>query len=102
MSEEIDGIEVDLSRLPPDLQPLAPLIRRWASGDDEERSKRLAGASVEELREPRDAPAGSWDFINAYLDENVTIDEPYEAIVLDYFSQAAMEAHPELQNRGAS
>jgi hypothetical protein len=98
--EEIDGLDVDLSRLPPDLQPLAPLIRKWAVGDDEERSARLAAASDDDLKELRDAPEGHWDAINAYLDENITSDEPYEAIVLDYLSQAAMEAATVLEERG--
>jgi hypothetical protein len=102
VSEEIDGIEVDLSRLPPNLQPLVPLIRRWSRGDDEERSTQLTGASDDDLRELRDAPAALWDPINAYLDENVTSEEPYEAIVLDGFAQAALEAGLELQNRGVN
>jgi hypothetical protein len=97
--EEIDGLDVDLSRLPSDLQPLAPLIRKWAVGDDEERSARLAEASDDELQELRDAPERRWDAINTYLDENMTSDEPYEAIVLDYFSQAAMEAANLLDER---
>jgi hypothetical protein len=100
MAEEIDGIEVDLSRLPSDLQPLAPLIRSWAIGDDEERSARLAAASDAELQELRDAPQSHWDAINAYLDENITSDEPYEAIVLGSFSEAAMEAAYVLEERG--
>jgi hypothetical protein len=60
----------------------------------------LESASDDELRELRDAPQGRWDTINAYLDENITSDEPYEAIVLDYFSQAAMEAATVLEDRG--
>jgi hypothetical protein len=102
VTEEIDGFEVDLSRLPPDLQPLVPLIRRWATGDDEERSTRLAGASDDELRELSDAPSKLWDSINGYLTEYVASDEPYEAIVLDGFAQAAMEADSELQSRGVA
>ena len=79
-----------------------PLIREWAVGDDEERSGRLAEASDEALRGLRDAPHGQWDAINAYLDENITGDDPYEAIVLGYFSEAAMEARLLLEERGAA
>jgi hypothetical protein len=99
MTEEIDGIAVDLSRLPESLQRLAPLIRQWARGDDEARSTQLHGASDDELRELRDAPEGLWDSINAYLDENIESGEPYEAIVLGSFAEAALEAAIELENR---
>ena len=76
---------------------------KWATGDDEECSQRLGAASEDELRELRDAPAGLWDFINAYPDKNVARDEPYEAIVLDGFAQTAMEADSERRTRhGAS
>jgi hypothetical protein len=101
-SEVVDGIEVDLARLPSDLQPLIPLIRKWATSDDEVRSALLTAASDEELRELRDAPTELWDLINAYLDENVASDEPYEATVLDSFAQGAMEADSELENRSTT
>jgi hypothetical protein len=29
--EELDGVPVDLSRLPEDLQHLTPLLRKWAA-----------------------------------------------------------------------
>ena len=99
MEEEIDGIPVDLERLPGQLQPLVPLIRKWAASDDVERSDRLSRASDEELRELSEAPAALWDEINAYLDENITSADPYEATALDSFAQAALEARFELQRR---
>jgi hypothetical protein len=45
-----------------------------------------------------------WDAINAYLDESMSPPGPRQdmALALDSFSQAAMEAGLELQNRGAS
>jgi hypothetical protein len=100
MEEELDGVPVDLSRLPTDLQPLAPLIRWWAASDDTERETRLEDASADELRELSEAPKGLWDAINRYLDENIQSDEPYEATVLDSFAQAALEAELELRRRG--
>jgi hypothetical protein len=69
--EEIDGFEVNLSKLPPDLQRLVPLIRRWATSDDDERSKRLAEASDDKLRELSASPSELWDSINGYLDEYI-------------------------------
>jgi hypothetical protein len=61
--EEIDGLDVDLTRLPPDLRTLVPLIRQWAAGDDEERAQRLAAASTEELQKLCDSPQELWDSI---------------------------------------
>src|SRR5690242_17969494 len=99
--EEIDGVPVDLSRLPDELQYLVPLIRRWAESDDVVRGEELERAGDEELRELAAAPSGKWDAMNRYLDENITGDEPYEAIVLGSFAEAALEAQLELDRRGA-
>ena len=101
--ETIDGIEVDLSLLPEELQPLAPLIRKYARGDDVERMEELEAATADELRELRDAPGPHWDEINAYLDANMDPPGPKQdvALVLDAFAQAALEAEYELQERGA-
>ena len=102
MPEEIDGIEVDLSRLPADLQPLVPFIREWSVSDDVGRYDRIEAASSEDLERLRDAFDPHWDAINAYLDENIESEEPYEATALDSASQAAMEAGFELERRGAA
>ena len=101
--ETIDGIEVDLSLLPEELRALAPMIRKYALGDDVERGERLEAASVDELRALRDAPDPHWDAINAYLDANMGQPGPKQdvALVLDSFAQAALEAEVELEERGA-
>jgi hypothetical protein len=99
--EELDGVPVDLRRLPEDLRRLIPLIRSWAASDDVERERRIEHATAGELLELARAPEGLWDEINRYLDENITSDEPYEATVLDSFAQAAMEAQLELDRRQA-
>ena len=100
--EELDGIPVDLGRLPNELQPLVPLIRKWAGSDDSDREIRLEVASDDELRELASAPEGLWDEINAYLDDNIESEEPYEATVLDSFAQAALEARSELESRSGT
>jgi hypothetical protein len=99
--DEIDGMQVDLALLPEELQPLAPLIRKYAASDDAERAERLAMASTDELRALSDAAEPHWDAINAYLDEHVERPGPRQdvALVLDGFAQAAMEASLELQGR---
>lgn len=95
--------EPDFTLLPDELQRLAPLIRKYAVADDVERSEQLAKASTNELQELSAAADPHWDAINAYLDENMTPPGPRQdlALALDSFSQAAMEAQLELQNRGA-
>jgi hypothetical protein len=104
--ETIDGIEVDLSLLPRDLQPLAPLIRKYAAGDDVERTDRLHAASTEELRElDRAMTADRWDSVNAFLDAHsaqmVTPEEDV-AYVLGAFAEAAAEAAVILEEREGS
>ena len=71
--------------------------------DDVERSEQLANASTNELQELSAAAKPHWDAINAFLDENMSPPGSRQdlALALDSFSQAAMEARLELQNRGA-
>jgi hypothetical protein len=97
--------ELDFSLLPEELQPLGPLIARYAESDDVDRSELLANASDEELRELSEGPSAHWDAINAFLDENVEAEPgPRQdvALALDSFSQAAMEARSKLEERDAS
>jgi hypothetical protein len=95
--------EPDFTLLPDELQPLAPLIRKYAVADDLARSERLGKSSTNELRELSAAADLHWDATNAYLDENMSPPGPRQdmALALDSFSQAAMEAGLELQNRDA-
>jgi hypothetical protein len=93
--------EPDFALLPDDLQPLAPLIRTYAVGDDVKRAELLDKASTDELRALSSAADSHWDAINAYLDENMSPPGPRQdvALALDSFAQSAMEAGLELQNR---
>jgi hypothetical protein len=97
--------ELDFSLLPEELRHLSPLIARYAESDDVDRSALLANASDEELRELSEGPGAHWDAINTFLDENVA-GEPGPrqdvALALDSFSQAAMEARNELEQRDPS
>jgi hypothetical protein len=95
--------EPDFTLLPDELRSLAPLIRKYAVADDVERSEQLAKASTNELQELSAAAEPHWHAINVYLDENMSPPGPRQdlALALDSFSQAAMEARLELQNRGA-
>jgi hypothetical protein len=97
--------ELDFSMLPEDLRHLGPLIAKYAESDDVDRSELLTNAPDEELRKLSEGPSAHWDAINAFLDENVGAEPgPRQdvALALDSFSQGAMEARSELEERGAS
>lgn len=100
--EEIDGIEVDLSLLPDELQHLAPLIRRYAVGDDVERSRIEEESSREELVALTQAVEPHWPAIHEYLDahlEQPGTPEQDVALVLMSLSEAAAEVDVELGER---
>jgi hypothetical protein len=102
-TETIDDLEVDLSLLPPDLQPLAPLIRKYAAGDDVERTNRLYAASTEELRElDRAMTVERWEAVDAFhyahIDATGTPEQDV-ALVLSSFAEAAAETAVILEER---
>ena len=97
--EQIDGRNVDLTRLPPDLQELAPLVREWAVGDEEERDRRLESASTEELASLWLAVSPHLPAINAYLEAAVQGPDTDEAIVLAATADTALEAEQVVERR---
>lgn len=104
--ETIDGIEVDLSLLPEELQPLVPLIREYAGGDDVERTDRLYAASTDELRNlDRTMSAERFEaveaFLDAHLEESGTPAQDV-ALVSSSFAEAAAEAGVVLEEREAT
>lgn len=105
MMETIDDLEVDLSLLPPNLRPLAPLIRKYAAGDDVERTDRLDAASTEELRELDQAMAKRWESVDAFHYAHIEATGTPEqdvALVLSSFAEAAAEAAVILEEREGS
>ena len=97
--EQIDGREVDLARLPADLQELAPVIRSWAVADDEERDRRLEAASTEELASFWLAVSPRLPAINAYLEAIIAGHESPEALVLASTAENALEAAATIERR---
>ena len=98
-TEEIGGLKVDLDRLPEELRDLAPAIRRWATGDLDEREQRHEAAATEEL-------AGYWltvsqrfPEINAYLEQTIEGERSDEAIVLGWTAEGALEAAQVIERR---
>jgi hypothetical protein len=92
---------LDFTLLPNELQPLAPLIMRFAESDDVGRSILLTDASDDDLREIVTSTNPHWAAINAFLDEHMSPPGPEQdvALALDAFAQAAMEADGELRRR---
>lgn len=96
---------LDFSLLPEELRHLGPLIARYGASDDSEREDLLENASVDELRKLSDSAAPHWDSINGFLDEYVAAEPgPTQdvALALDSYSQAAMEAKNDLEERNAT
>jgi hypothetical protein len=97
-TEEIDGVEADLGRLPAELQDLAPHVRRWATRDEEERDRRLEEAPTEELAAFWLAVSQRFPDINAYIEANAETPPP-EATVLATTAECAFEAAEVINRR---
>jgi hypothetical protein len=98
-TEQIGGLQVDLERLPADLQELAPAMREWSLIDEEARDHRIEGAETEEL-------AGLWlnvsphlPVINTYLEGAIEGERTNEAIVVAAVAEAAFEAAKVIERR---
>jgi hypothetical protein len=102
MAEEIDGIEVELGLLPPELADCVPLIRRFAISDDVVRSERMDAAPFAELEALAGLTPAQWSALEHFLDEHMErpgTPEQDVAVVLSAFGEAAAEARLELQAR---
>jgi hypothetical protein len=100
--ETVDGLDLDPRRLPEQFRHLVPLIRRWAVGDDVERSDREEAASTEELRQLYGAFLPLFGAIDVWF-RSVDVGDgscPDEALLLDSAALAAAEARVTLQRRG--
>jgi hypothetical protein len=97
--ELIDGLRFDAAAVDPALQQLLPVIRRWACGDDGQRSDRIAGASDRDLASLMDAVE---PLLSRIDDLAETEPLPDEAILLGRVAEAALEAGHELERRLAA
>jgi hypothetical protein len=98
--EEIDGLSVDLDRLPDGLSRLAPEIRRWAVRDEGERARRVDAASTEELAALWLTLSQELPAINAYLDARLGNNGPSnEALVLGAAVEGGFAAAAEVERR---
>jgi hypothetical protein len=98
-TEDIGGLEVDLDRLPDDLRDLAPVIRRWASGDEDEREQRHEAAATEELADYWLTVSQRFPDINAYLEGQIEGERAAEAVALGWTAEGALEAARVIERR---
>jgi hypothetical protein len=93
--EIVDGIEVDLDRLPEEFDELKPLLRIWAGSDDVDRENVVSGASTEELQFLWSAVQPRFAAIDEYLDGH----DDEEAHLLGNLAEGATEAAFEIERR---
>ena len=98
-TEEIGGLQVDLDRLPEQLRDLAPAIRRWATGDEDEREQRQESASTEELADYWLTVSQRFPEINAYLEQTIEGEKSAEALALGWTAEGAFEAAQVVERR---
>jgi len=77
--------------LPDDLQPLVPLIPKWAIGDDKERTRKLRRCAQSTRRKLIDTVVPLLPAIDKFLD-GFGANPPEEACALGSLAQAALEA----------
>ncbi|HEX2084895.1 MAG TPA: hypothetical protein VHF89_04365 [Solirubrobacteraceae bacterium] len=98
-TEEIGGLQVDLDRLPEDLRDLAPTIRRWAVGDEDEREQRQEAAATEDLADYWLTVSQRFPEINAYLEGQIEGERSPEALALSWTADGALEAAQVIERR---
>ncbi|HEV2813504.1 MAG TPA: hypothetical protein VGW10_09655 [Solirubrobacteraceae bacterium] len=98
-TEEIGGLQVDLARLPEQLRDLAPTIREWATGDEDERERRHEAATTDALAAYWLALSQRFPEIQAYLDEQLAAGGSNEATVLGWVAEGALEAAQVVERR---
>lgn len=87
----VDGMPFDPANIPEQLRVLEPLIRRFASGDDELRAELISKASAKTRRRLRDETLPLLPAINAFLDSFGDDALSPEAILLGNLAEAVCE-----------
>ena len=89
--------EIDLGALPLQFQPLIPLIKKWAIGDDAIRDDFIQQTTKDALESFVISVEPYLHSIDSYLDSFGTVPPPYEAVLLGRLAECAVEAKRELQ-----
>jgi hypothetical protein len=84
-------VSLGLDALPDGLQPLGPLLAKWAIGDDEERSRKLQRSAASTRQRLIDAVIPRLSQIDAFLD-SFGANPPDGACAFGSLAQAALEA----------
>lgn len=87
----------DYSNLPVSLQPLIPLLMKWAIDDDDKRSRKLQRSARSTRLKLVEAVIPKLSAINEYLD-SFGEDPPLETCAFGSLSQAALEAQKLLES----
>lgn len=87
----IDGLPFVVDKLPPDLQSLSPLVRRFAVGDDAIRGDLMSEASEVERAELRAQVEPLLPRINAFLDSFGKRPLSNEAMLIGRLAEAVVE-----------
>jgi hypothetical protein len=100
---DFDGLDVDPARVPPALRPALELGRRWAIGDDVQRSRATRRSSEDERRAILERLAPVWDEIERWCEtrrEQTPV--PDEVVVFDLLLEAATEMQAGLETDPAN
>ncbi len=87
----VDGLHLDVERLPPDLRLLVPLVVKWAVGDDVDRGALLAAADPSEVRRLLDTVGPLLSRIDEYLASFEPMEIPEEAALIGRLAEAVAE-----------
>jgi hypothetical protein len=87
----VDGLPFSVKKLPKDLQPLGPLVRRFAVGGDDIRSQVLSEASEKQRLELCQRVVPLLPRIDAFLDSFGSRPLSNEAILIGHLAEAVLE-----------
>ena len=83
--------EIDISKVPEDLQDLIPFLKEWAISDDLERDEKINRSSKKKLMKVTNAVNSKMSIINNYLDSFEEEPLTYEAILIGNLAELVTE-----------
>lgn len=83
--------EIDISKVPENLQSLIPFLNEWALSDDHERDEKINQSSKIELMKVTNAVNPKMNIINNYLDSFKKESLPHEAILIGNLAELITE-----------
>jgi len=83
--------EIDVSKIPLNLQDIIPLLPEWAISDDDERKEKINRSSKAKLKKIIETVSPKMDFINNYLDSFKSEPLNYEATLIGNLAELISE-----------